>query len=59
MYDTYGFDYDTERFGSDTVLAWAFEDDDELRKALDEDGIEYTTFEVEDLDRFFGLDKAI
>lgn len=58
MWDTYGFDYDTERFGECSVLAWALDDDDALGEALASDGIEYSTFEVDDLDHFFGLDQA-
>lgn len=55
VWDTYGFDYDTERFGSNTVCAWPLVDEDMLREALEEDDIDFTTFEVEDLDAFFGL----
>lgn len=52
-WDTYGFDYDTERTAGNVVIAWALEDgDDALKEALDEDGIEYETFEA-DPERFF------
>lgn len=55
MWDTYGFDYATDRFGTNTVCAWALDDDDELQEALEDDDVSFTTFEVEDLDSFFGL----
>lgn len=59
MWDTYGFDYDTTKFGAHSVCAWALEEgeEDELREALDEDDIYYEEFEVEDLNAFFGLDQ--
>lgn len=54
-WDTYGFDYDLERCGP-RIFAWPLEDDedaeDELREALDEDDIEYTTFRA-DIDEMF------
>lgn len=51
MWDTYGFDYDMERTGQ-CVFAWGYGDDedtadDDLKKALDDDEIEYETFEAE------------
>lgn len=58
MWEIYGFEYDTERFGTETVVAWALDSDDELKEALSYDGIHYTTFQVEDLDEFFGLKDA-
>ncbi len=60
-WETYGFDYneancvDLRDFGKGIVCAWALEDDLALRNALMEDGIEFTNFEVEDLDKFFEL----
>ena len=55
-YDTFGFDWDLERSDSTSILAWADGvGDDELEEALENDYIEFTTFEVEDVDRFFGL----
>lgn len=59
MWDAYGFEYDTERFGRETVLAWSIDSDEELKEELDYDGIQYTTFQVEDLDEFFGLKDAV
>lgn len=57
-WDTYCFDYDTERLG-DTVLAW---NDgcsvDELKAALDADGIEYETFEA-DINKMFDVEGLL
>lgn len=57
-WDTYGFDYDLERTTKYTVCAWASEcSDEELKEALNDDGIEYTTLQVESLDRFLGATR--
>lgn len=48
MWDTYGFDYDTERTDSVSILAWpegACET--ELMAALDADSVPYTTFKAD------------
>ena len=60
-WDTYGFDYDLEKCAA-AVLAWPVDDegpeaDQALKDALDEDSIEYTTFEADD-DVLFGLKDA-
>lgn len=48
MWDTYGFDYDTERTDSISVLAWPeCCDEAELSAALDADRVPYTTFEAD------------
>lgn len=60
-WDTYGFDYDTERTGGQIVCAWPLDDgpdvNDDLREALRVAGIHYTT-EIVDLDQFFGLETT-
>lgn len=45
MWDTYGFDYDTERTDSVSILAWSEGcDEAELMAALDADSVPYSTF---------------
>ncbi len=60
-WDTYDFDYDTERTGGQVVCAWALEEgpdaERDLREALRADGIFYT-LETVDLDHFFGLEPT-
>ncbi len=47
-WDTYGFDFDTDRCRSGSVYAWSLHDDDDgLRKALAEDRIEFQTITVD------------
>lgn len=53
FWDTYGFDYDTERCASGGVLAWPCNDEEDetkaatvLERALSEAGIEYEIFEA-------------
>lgn len=55
MWDTYGFDYDMERIGEQTICAWPMYHNEDLIETLEQDDIRYETFEVEDVDRFFGL----
>ncbi len=49
-WDTYGFDYDTERTGGGVVHAWPLEDGTdavrELSASLRDDGISFTTFDA-------------
>lgn len=52
-WDTYGFDYDTERCSAGGVLAWPCNDEEkeedavlELKMELDDDDIQYETFEA-------------
>lgn len=54
--DAFGFDYDLERSGVDTLCAWPIVDEKILRENLEDDEIIYRTFQVDDLDKFFGLD---
>jgi hypothetical protein len=57
LWDTYGFDYDLQRCGEGSVVAWPLDvTEEELSRALRQDGIEFETFDVEDVDRFFGID---
>jgi hypothetical protein len=52
MWDSYGFDYDMENFGTNSVYAWPLEGSDlsELKTALDADGIDYD----DTVDIYFG-----
>lgn len=61
-WDTYGFDYDLERTGGDTVFAWPYNDHSdtdeakstaELKRELDDAGIAYETQRLS-LDSVFG-----
>jgi len=46
-WDTYGFDFDTERTGGGVVHAWALEcADEELAAALTEEGVRFVTHEA-------------
>ena len=52
-WDTYGFDYDTERADHGGLLAWPCNDEEngdlavaELKRELDDGGIEYETFQA-------------
>jgi hypothetical protein len=60
MWDNYGFDYDLASADENSILAWAILDvlDPEavLKAYLEADGILFHTFQVGDVDRFFGLD---
>jgi len=51
LWDTYSFDYDTERTG-ETVFAWALDSDASLAKALETDGIEFETFQGDSKELF-------
>jgi hypothetical protein len=59
-WDTYGFDYDTERAAHGGLLAWPCNDEEdrdlsvtELKHELDDGGIEYETFQAT-LNTIFG-----
>lgn len=60
-WDTYGFDYDTERTGGQVVCAWPLDEGpdarDDLREALRADEVAYTS-ETVDTDKFFGLETS-
>lgn len=57
FWDTYGFDYDTERAAHGALYVWPLDDMDALKAALDEDGVRYQSIHV-NVNNFFGLEEA-